>query len=191
MPDMFEISAAAYVEDLKKKAIAEVNVLSSQDLADPGLAGRLDRIAENHMPQFLVLGKPLEGIPNSKTIDRDDYGFYDARVITYLDVVIPFRGDENLLRVSPSYVSLPGSSFRVKGQTFVVTVLDDEQTGRRIEDFCNSMRQNFDSMRQDLERSLPQLCSAITEAAKRRANILKADAERHSKLPFPVRSRGA
>jgi hypothetical protein len=68
----------------------------------------------------------------------------------------------------------------------VVSVLDNERTQKSIEDFSYSMRENFSVMRQDLEKYLPQLRAALTEAAQRRLNAAKADAERHSKLPFPV-----
>lgn len=187
MPKIFETTAFTFVEELKKKATAEVNLLSMQDLSDPALAGRLDRIAANYMPKFLVLEAPTQGIKKSRRVDRDDYGMHESRVVNYLDVVIPFQGDADLLRISPSRRSIPALPFVAEGNSLVVSVQDDERTKKSIEDFCFSMRENFSVMRQDLEGYLPQLRPALSDAAQRRLNTHKAEAERHAKLPFPVR----
>lgn len=187
MAKIFECSAFTYVEELKQKAIAEVNLLSMEDLADPALAGRLDRIAATYTPKFLTLEAPTQGLKRSRSVDRDDYGMHEPRVINYLDVIIPFQGDPDLLRVSPSRQSIPALRFAVEGRSLVASVQDDEQTKKSIEDFCFAMRENFSVMMQDLERYLPQLRPALTDAAERRLKAHKAEQERHSKLPFPVR----
>jgi hypothetical protein len=89
--------------------------------------------------------------------------------------------------VSPSNLSIPDLPFVVRGTSFIVTVLDDQNTKLRIERFCDSMRENFRVLKLDLERYLPELRSALDRAAERRLKELQAERARHANLPFPVR----
>jgi hypothetical protein len=184
---IFGMPAYSYVESLKAQAIGEVRALSIENLSEPALAGVLDTIAAKHTPIFLVLEAPSVGIKRQKTVDRDDFGLQQTTTIELLEVTIPFKGDVRLLRMRPSSMSMPDIPFDVRGTSFVVTVLDDQNAGPRIERFCNSMRENFRAMKIDLEKYLATLRPALTEAARQRVNELQAERARHANLPFPVK----
>lgn len=182
----FSIVAFNYVERLLQRAIEDVRRLPLEVLSDPSLAGKLDVIAENYKPEYLILGDPTGAVRTANPPRTDSFTGHTFHT-SKLSVTIPFTGDARLLEVSPSNTSIPDLPCEITGHGFVVTVSDDENAKTRIDRFVHQMRENFRCMKIDFERELPRLRKMLDQAAEMRRRELERNKANAERLGFPIR----
>jgi hypothetical protein len=156
-----------------ENAVAEVRKLPRQAFSDPGLAGKLDQIAERHAFDVATIDGEVTAQPREFHRQGSD-GWGERQIYKHkvLDVTIPFRGEHESFFVSPTRYSIPSLPAKITGDSLTVVVADDERADQEIKNFIQEIKGNLDTLRQDLSQVKGQLRTQIERAAsEQRAGI--------------------
>jgi hypothetical protein len=152
-----------------------------------GVAGVLERIASKYSLEVATL-EPSAIRGTRRGIERtvDDFG--EARTITIevMDVKIPFRGDPASFQFSPSSLTIPSQRCEVKNDHLVITLSDDANVQRNVDQFVQQISQNLDTLRAEVANWLPQLRARLDQVAITKMNKISAQNERDENLTFKV-----
>lgn len=171
------------------KAAEEVNRLPRQVFSDPGLVGQLQRIAENYSVEIARLDR--KGISAVRRVEErpvDDYGRRHFVQIKWLDVTIPFSGEAESLKVTPSSCTLPSHHAAIQNDCLILSIRDDDSAEREVQSFCDIVEENLKRLRAEYERDKPSLMETINQVAERRRREIEDENTRDRKLSFPIRN---
>lgn len=185
---MFDKSWSAVVDGAVRAAIAEVDKLDSSEFLKPSLPSSLDRIAGKFTLQVARL-RPDEKRGKRREFEREisDYGLERTVKASEVDVSIPFDGEAQSFEIAPSSTTLVyGSKVQVLSSELILTVSDDDQIERRVDEFVKPVTENLDRLRVEVERDLPRIRDAIDNRARQRKEEIERQKERDSKRSFPI-----
>jgi len=188
---LFSGSWYAAWNDMIRRAVADVDQLDRRLFSDPALGGALQKIVEKYSVDIARLNTDPTAI-TADAVEDERYvsdGFGDQRLVKLrrLRMTIPFTGEAQSLRLSPSRCTIPAHHAEIGDKSVVITVADDDNAEREVKTFCEQVQGNLDTLRQEYERDQPQLEQAVSQAAERRKAAIAADSERDSKRSFTVR----
>jgi hypothetical protein len=101
-------------------------------------------------------------------------------------VSIPFVGEADTFRYHPSRWTVPNNRVSIGSNALKVTVPDDENADRAIEQFKSFVDDNLNLLRAEYEQLKPQLEQAIQQAANRRKTQIDAENARDKTRSFRV-----
>jgi hypothetical protein len=178
---------AGAARELVRQALDEVREVERPLFSNPALAGRLEDIVSRHSFDVAVLNR--DGIRGSRREVPgiiDDFGMRKSITKTVLDVAIPFRGDPTSFQLAPSFSHHPTLLCAVRGDDLVISVEDDADAQRRVDDFVQVVSNNLDRLRSEVASWVPQLRAAVMAAGEERRKELEKQRERDGRLSFPV-----
>jgi hypothetical protein len=184
---LFDMSWAARKEMAAQSAVAAVNGLNRHAMLDPSLAGELDEIVRYHSLDVATL-QPDQITGSRRGVERtiDDFGMRQNVTIQVMDIKIPFRGDPDSFRLSPSYCTLPSQRCEVENDHLLVTIADDTNVQRNVDQFVQQITQNLDALRGEVANWIPQLRAALAQVASARMKEIASQNERDKALKFKV-----
>lgn len=168
-------------------AVKEAEALDRGAFSNPAIAGELDRIASKYSLEVATL-EPSAIRGSRRGIERtvDDFG--EARTITVevMDVKIPFRGDPTSFQFSPAYRTIPSQKCEVKTDHLLITLRDDANVQKNVDQFVQQISQNLDTLRAEVANWLPQLRAHLDRVATAKMSKISAQNERDENLTFKV-----
>jgi hypothetical protein len=184
---LFDISWGAQKIAVEQSAIEDVKKLDRHTLLDPGLAGVLDKIASHYSLDVATL-EPNAISGSRRGVERavDDFGMTRNVTIQVMDIRIPFRGEAQSFRFSPSYCSIPSQRCDVKNDHLLITLADDANVQKNVDQFVQQISQNLDGLRNEVGSWLPQLRALLDQIASARMKEIAAQNERDKNLKFKV-----
>jgi len=187
---LFGSSWYAAWDNMKQRAVADVNELDRKLFSNPALGGALQEIVEKYSLEIARLNTDPKAITADAVEEAryaDDYGDRHLVKIRRLRVTIPFAGEAESLKIAPSRSSIPSHRAEIGRNSLTITIPDDDNAEREVKSFCDHVQGNLDTLRQDYERDRPQLEQAVSQAAERRKAQIAEEDERDSKRGFTVR----
>jgi hypothetical protein len=155
-------------------ALSEVEELDARALANPNLAGVLEKIVDAHALNVPVL-RPAE--------KRGSRGLVKKGSV--IRVSVPFSGDAMAFHIAPTQCVL-GAKGDVDGDTLVITVQDDDRLQAEVEKRIKTIEGNLNNLRRDMDGCRQGLLQELQSAAEQQLTHLKAQRDRDSKLDFPI-----
>lgn len=184
---LFDSSWAAQKISAEQSAVEAVKNLDRQTIFDPGLAGELDRIVSYHTLNVAELQpERIKGKRRGVEGFRDDYGESRKVTIQVMDITIPFQGDAISFHLSPSYCTTPSQRCEIKDDHLVVTMADDENVQRNVDQFVQQVTQNLGALRSEVTKWVPQIRATLDQVARARMKDIASQNERDKGLKFPV-----
>lgn len=172
-------------DQIRMRALAEVDALDETTLTGPSLAGTLENIAQKNSFRVPTLNDTAKrGVRREVERRIDDYGRNTLVRVPVIDVHIPFDGNGDAFRISPSTSLLLSFPADVTYNELIVTVQDGDRTQQEIDDAINQIKQNLDHLRRDVAGF--DLVGELNGAAQARVAKITAAGERDSKLDFPI-----
>jgi hypothetical protein len=178
---LFFQSWFAVWENLKQRAVADVNGLDRNLFGDPRLAGELQKIVEKYEINVARLSTdPAAVIADPIEDERvvNEYGMRRAVKIRQLRVLVPFTGDADTLKIMPSRSTMLSHAVELGQNSISFTIPDDANADREVSTLCQVVQGNLDVLRQEYQQARPQLERAVFEAAERRKGEIAAEGQR-------------
>jgi len=187
MQRLFEKSLYAVKEENLRLATQRVQALSEPELLVPSLQARLDTIADEFTLQVARL-RPDERRGKRRVEQREssDYGRHQVVEVSLIDVTIPFVGDPKSLMIAPSRCHVIERPAIANSNSIVVSLVDDENLDRNVDDFVMRVNENLDNLRSEMDSLRNEIKTEIQTIADRRLALVKAQKERDSKRSFPI-----
>ena len=187
MERLFEKSWHTVWTVMIRQAAADVDKLDRRAFSDPGLAGKLEKIAAKYSADIARIEGEITA--SRRETEREGYDSWgDRRVFRqkWLDVKIPFKGEAESFRVAPSRSTIPQHQATINHNSLVISVPDDASADQAVQNFVQVVKGNLDTLRQEHEQAKHQLQEAIDAAVARRQAQLKEESELDSKRTFRV-----
>jgi hypothetical protein len=184
---LFQGSWIANKIQAEKAAVLEVNNLGRQTILDPALAGLLDKIVSYHTLEVATL-EPAAKRGSRRDTQRtiNDYGEPKTITIPIMDVRIPFQGDAKSFGFAPTQCLVPSIPCEVKEDHLLITLEDDQNLQRRVDEFIQQISQNLQLLRTEMAGWPAQLRERLNQVANARRSQIEAQNERNKNLDFPV-----
>ncbi|MER9615592.1 hypothetical protein [Mesorhizobium sp. M0207] len=171
-----------------RQAVQIINQMSRADILDPNIAKTLDGLAAKQVlvvPELVV--SAIDGARREESReDSDGWGGRFMRSVAFMDVTIPFRGDEDGFRVTPSHSPL-GLRAEIRHDSLLLTLPDDGQVQAGVDRFVERVSGALDSLRKEVEAWQPQFRQAVQSAFQTRREEIEEQSKRDGALKFPVR----
>lgn len=190
MPNrVFQGHMHQWVERAQASAVNEVNRLDRKLFADPALDGHLQKIAEKYALDVARLN--VSGIEATrKEVEAHVRDFGEMRIVKrkVLEVMIPFNGDEESLKLAPSRSTIISNAVEIRRNALTVTVGDDDNAQREVDTFVSQVNQNIDTLRTESAQAKTQLLEMLRQVAQARKEQIEKEDSRDKKFSFPVRN---
>jgi hypothetical protein len=185
---LFRGSAHSYRETAVRQAVEEVKSLAPNYLADPGLAGTINKIVGKYGVFAVATLRPNEKRGKRRTETRQirDYGETRNVEVSLMDVFVPFSGAEESFELAPSSSHVIQTPVQVTQGQLVFTFHDDSAIERDLEAAIKQISENLDRLRAELGNLESSVRQAVEAVAADRLARIKSQAERDSRLGFPV-----
>jgi hypothetical protein len=168
-------------------AARSVEGLGLTELSNPALAGWVEKLWAQHLPDIpVIFPDRRRGTKRPERVERDDYGRRIVVDVTYLDVVVPFKGDGNMFNVMPSTSSVIQVPIDVGHEHLTYSLPFDEASDETINGVFSQIERNLKQMRTDVETFCLSAVKQLLGLAANRKTKLEADDRKASKLSFPV-----
>ncbi len=178
---LFFQSWYAVWDNIKQRAVAEVNGLDRNLFSDPRLGGELQKIVDKYEIDVARLNTDPAAIvadPIEEERVVNDYGFQRAVKIKRLRVSVPFTGDADTLKIQPSRSTMLSHAVELGQNSISFTIPDDQNADREVTTLCTVVQGNLDVLRQEYQQAKPQLEQAVSQAAERRKAEIAAEGQR-------------
>lgn len=188
MDRLFQHSLHGWWQNVLRAAANDVNGLSRDLFSNPSLGGQLQKIAEKYSLDVARINK--EGITaeaREEEFQGTDYGRHFTGKRSLLDVTIPFSGDPDSFRLSPSRSAVIMQRINIGQDSLTLTIADDQNAQREVDTVVTQLTQNLDTIRAEYEQAKPQLDQTIQQAANSRKNQISAEDERDKGRSFVVK----
>jgi hypothetical protein len=187
---LFSASLHQMWQNAISNAANDVEQLDRRLFADPALGGHLRKISDKYEFEVARIDSKKIYAKRRETQREGPDGWGDMQTIkqTFLDVTIPFEGEADSFKISPSRGVIPGHHCAVQMDTLTLTIPDNDKAQGDVDMFVSQLNQNLDTLRSDFQKLKPQLEQEISQAAERRKQKINAENERDKKLAFPVQS---
>ena len=184
---LFDSSWAAQRIAAEQAAVEAVRSLDRRAIADPALAGVLDKIANHHTPVIATL-QPDRIVGKRWPIERVVSEFGESRRATFyvIDIIIPFQGDPISFRLSPSYCTLPSQRCDLQNDHLVVSLADDDNVQTNVDQFVQQITQNLNALRSEVASWGPNLRALLNQVADARMKEFAVQSDRDKGLKFKV-----
>lgn len=173
-----------------RQAAGQVEKLDRKVFLGPSLDGHLEKIAKDNSLEIAEIDD--KGISARRRItERDGYdGWGDRRTVkqTWLDVTIPFTGDSDSFKISPTSSTLIYEDCSIGRNSLTLTIPDDDGADAKVKSFVEMLRNNLRNLKEDYERDKPQIEQAIRTASEQRKAKIDAEEARDKTLSFPVKN---
>jgi hypothetical protein len=185
---LFEQSFYGTWQNVLRSAAIEVRSIDRRVFSSPELAGHLQRITEKYSLDVARI-KPdaVEATGREEEIQSRDYGrnFISKRKV--LDIVIPFSGESQSFKLSPSQTSLLSHRLTLGNESLTFTISDDANADREVKTVVDQLTQNLERLRSEYEQAKPQLEATIQQAASSRKAEIAGEDERDKGRSFKVK----
>lgn len=188
MPDqLFQHSLHGWWQNVLRAATNDVNGLDRKVFSDPALGGELQKIAEKYSLNVARIDKDtISADAREEEFQASDYGRRYTGKRSLLDVKIPFSGDPDSFRLSPSRSAGIGHRVGIGRDTLTFTIPDDQSAQREVDTVVNHLTQNLDTIRAEYEQVRPQLDQIIQQAANSRRTQFSQEDERDKGRSFRI-----
>jgi hypothetical protein len=186
---LFDCSLAAYYAELGQRAAQAVRQLDRRAFGDPGLAKCLDDIANSLSLDVAVLRKGEVSAERfeEERMFRDAFGDPFKKTMCGLNVSIPFTGDGDSFRLSPSRATQPGREAELTGNCLAITVPLTDGSQVEVDRFIQIVSENLDGLRRESDLAKVQLRKNLDAVADQRKKEIETQQALESKLSFPIR----
>jgi hypothetical protein len=186
---LFQLSFHMAWENALKKAVSEVGKLPRDAVDKPDLAGRLKKIEADNSLEVARINR--DGVnATTKTVQREGTdGWGEHRRITYdvLEIAIPFTGDAESFKLSPSRCAIIYADCRIERDHLLLTVPDDDGAEGALQSFLKDVEGNLEALRTEYAEVKRQLPEALSNAVTHRRNVISTEDQRDKGRSFPVR----
>ena len=188
MTPLFQGSIYDFQKQRLAGAVAEVKALSASDLLDPSLAGKLDKIADQHFNVAVATLRPEERRGRHRDVPSQgtEFGRPVVRKVSYIDVTIPFNGDATSFSFAPSSSHVIMENTLIQDGAIGVSLLDDSNLDKNVDDIIKRVGENLDRIRAEMEQWRPHARKTLDQVAEQRIAELKAQKERDKGRSFPI-----
>jgi hypothetical protein len=184
---LFDSSWAGQKIEVERVAVAAVRNLDRETISDPGLASILDKIVNYHTLQVAVFQPGLiKGKRRGVARVISEFGESRNVTIQVMDVTIPFQGDADSFRLSPSYCTIPSLRCDIEDDHLLVTMADDANVQRNVDQFVQQVTQNLEALRSEVANWVPQIRATLDQVASARMKEIASQDERDKGLKFKV-----
>lgn len=178
---LFSQSWFAVWDHIKKTAVAEVNGLDRDLFSKSELGSALQKIVEKYEINVARLNtdpKAIVADPIEEERVVDDFGWRRPIKIKRLQVSVPFTGDADTLKITPSRSTLLSNVVELGPNSINFTIPDDQNADNEVTRICTAVQGNLDVLRQEYEQAKPQLEQAVSQAAERRKAEIANEGQR-------------
>lgn len=184
---LFQHSMHGWWQNVLRAAANDVNGLDRKVFSDPALGGQLQKIAEKYSLDVARIDKEaVTADAREEDFQSSDYGRNFIGKRSLLDVKIPFSGDPDSFRLSPSSTAVIMQRISIGAQSLTLTIADDQNAQREVDTVVTQLTQNLDTLRAEYERAKPQLDQTIQNAANTRKAQIASEVERDKSRGFKV-----
>lgn len=136
-------------------------------------------------PQLHVENKTGKRLTEERMVE--DYGRRVTRNVDYIDVTIPFTGDDTAFVLSPSTRTLgtPGEINRSRNAV-VIRFPDNERLEQDLATAISQIQRNLENFERDMTSLAADMRTTLQGVADRRFEKLKAQRDLDSKRSFPI-----
>jgi hypothetical protein len=189
MERLHQKSWHALWQHMLKQAVDDVGRLDRRIFSDPALGGALQKIADKYSVEVATIQPGVSATRRVVEKEGDD-GWGERRKFkqTWLDVSIPFTGEAESFRVSPSSCSIPSQHARIGNSELIISVIDDDNADGQVKSFIDVVTGNLNTLRTEYIREKAQMDLVIQQAADRRKAEIAAEDERDKKRSFTVKN---
>lgn len=171
-----------------RTAMATLNNFTLQQLSDPALAGKIEQLWASYRPNVPVLCRADKyGERRETTRRRNDHGRDITVQVTVVDVLVPYRGDERMFRVTPSSSAILNEQVQVRGGCLHYEMPLDPAQEPRFEKLLDQIEQNLDTMRREEEAFSKNALIRLNVAAAERRKKLEDDDKTAGSFSFKVK----
>jgi hypothetical protein len=173
----------------QRSAAEDVENLERSWFSSSGLAEQLDKITAKYtgFPVATLNKDRIHAERREAQLLVNDYGQQIWVKESVLEVAIPFTGSADSFEIQPSTAALIYADCSVRDGELVVTVPDDDNTQRAVDEFVKDVTKTLDQLRREVEAAAGPVRQAVQTAGDQRQRRIKAEEERDAKLSFPVR----
>lgn len=187
MDRLFQHSLHGYWQSVLHAAAQDVNNLDRKFFSDPALGGQLQKIAEKYSLNIARINKDaISADAREEEFQGSDYGRRYTGKRSLLDIKIPFSGDPDTFKLSPSTSAVIMHRISVGENTLKFTIPDDQSAQREVDTVVGQLVQNLDTIRAEYERGKPQLDQTIQQAANSRKAQIAGEDDRDKGRTFRV-----
>ncbi|WP_162827027.1 hypothetical protein [Pseudolabrys taiwanensis] len=184
---LFQHSLHGWWQNVLRAAADDVNNLDRKFFSDPALAGELQRIVEKYSLDVARIDREaISADAREEEFQGSDYGHRYTGKRSLLDVEIPFSGDLDSFRLSPSRAAVIMQRISIGRDSLKFTIPDDQNAQREVDTVMTQLNQNLDKIRAEYEQAKPQLGQTIQQMADSRKAQIAKEAERDKRLSFKV-----
>jgi hypothetical protein len=188
--ELYSLSWHGAMQELARRASADVEKLDRRIFSDPSLGGALEKIVEKYSLSFAEIDEKGVHADRSETeIWVNDYG--DRRQVKQkrLTVFIPFSGNRVSLCIQPTTMTSPNERAELKSDHVQMEIPDDDYAKAKVLTLISQLKQNLQNLRNDARSLKPLLEQSVSAMADERKKEINAENERDGKLGFPVTNR--
>jgi hypothetical protein len=185
---LFRQGIYAYQREQQNAAIAKIQSIADQDLLNPNLAGKLDKLADHAVFEVANLDIARQwGKPRKEQHERERGGQTYVFDVEMMDMHIPFAGDPRSFLLQPSSSQMIDTRADVSGNELLVTFPYDDDLQRQMGFFVDKVVTNLDQLRKELPSIRAEVRNTIDQVANERVAAARAQHGRDQTLSFPVR----
>jgi hypothetical protein len=189
MERLHQKSWYALWQHMLKQAVNDVGKLDRKLFSDPSLGGALQKIAEKYTVDVATIQPGASA--TRRVVEKEGNDGWGGRAQfkqTWLDVSIPFTGEAESFRVSPSRCSIPSQQARIGTNELTISVIDDDNAEAQVKSFTDIVSGNLNTLRAEYAQEKAQMEQHIQQAADRRKAEIAAEDERDNKRSFTVKN---
>src|SRR5207237_10222631 len=133
MERLHQKSWPALWQHMLKQAVDDVGKLDRRTFSDPTIGGALQKIAEKYTVEVATI-QPGASATRRVVEKEGNDGWGGRRMFkqTWLNVSIPFSGEAESFRVSPSRCSIPSKRARIGNNELTISVIDDDNAAGQV-----------------------------------------------------------
>ncbi|MHB8270243.1 hypothetical protein [Bradyrhizobium sp.] len=132
-------------QHMLKQAVDDVGKLDRRIFSDPALGGTLQKIADKYSVEVATIQPGASA--NRRVVEKEGNDGWGGRANfkqTWLDVSIPFTGEAESFRVSPSRCSIPSQQARIGQNELTISVIDDDNADAQVKSFIDAVTGNLE-----------------------------------------------
>lgn len=185
---IFEQSFSAVWHSLLQKIVNEVQHIDRALFVSDSLEEHLKGIEDKYYIDIAHLdANNITG--QRKEVERtgsDPWGDVSTTRTTVFEISIPILGDPQTIRFSPSRCTIPNQRSEIRGSSLCLTVADDANTDRNVQEFTRIVSDNLNALRAEYDQVRPQLGQTIKTAALSRKSQIEAEIARDKTRSFKI-----
>ncbi len=183
---LFQEPISAFVEQKLREASSKAEQLTPPQLEGSDISATLEKIATFEFKVASLKFDQRKGKRRTEKQRRRDYGREIIVDVDIIDVTIPFDGWPKSFHLAPSSCRIIETPAVIKDSAIQISFLDDQNLEQNVNFFVESVTQNLNTLRTELQRLGPQMLQAAQLVANHRLQQIRDQKARDKTRSFPI-----